>query len=626
MKPAIFTLVPLVLLSAVAFANSPWVTVIDRDGADGAHLTVQLNSIVVYEYTVYTAPQFGGIGYVADLEPGDVFIEWDEDPGHGNAHLFSFSGTYTDESPDFLQVTGTGPTNWTVHTVTSSGTLTKTDDCCNELDAIHFYFSPLTLTKTDDVNDCIEPGDEVTYTICYYYPDSPNLPDINDVNIIDYLPEAAEFSSSDPCGIYYSQPRTLIWPLGTIRPGDTNCVTLTVKVKECIADCGVITNLCEIKSGDWVMKNTSKYTPLCVASNPVPRFGGVGTTYIGQSPDINLVWCPGYLAADVNGQDIYFGTNYSNVNEAEPSDLNVYKGQQSTTSYLATGLEAGVTYYWRIDEVNDSNVWRGTVWNFKTGFLIDDFERYTSTANLNNNWLTGYPVCFEGTSAGTGQLTLVSDTANKYMRFTYDKSGGTPEDPRLYFSETTIVYGPNGADWTDSGIFEEKPRLLVISFKGESDNSTHPVYDRMYVAVEDIDGDVNITLHPDPNAQAMTYWQQWSIPLEDLNKPDVNLEAVTSFSIGFGERCRTFNLGGDDGDVMFDDIRLIPPCMPDYYSDADLTYDCKINSYDLVAFAQDWLTCGICGMRADIYPDIPDGIVDFRDFAVLASEWLKEEF
>jgi hypothetical protein len=480
MKPAVFALVLIVILSTAALADYPWVTAIDRDGSDGAHLTVQLNSIVVYGYDVNSAPQFGGEGDVTDLEPGDVFIEWDEDPGHGNAHLFSFSGTYNDETPDFLWITGPAPTNWTVHTVISSGTLTRTDDCCNELDAIRLYFSPLTFTKTDDVNDCIVPGDEVTYSICYYYPDDPNLADINDVNIIDYLPAAAEFSSSDPCGIYYPQLRAVIWPLGTIRPGDTNCVTLTVKVKECIVDCGVITNLCEIKSDDWVLKNIVKYTPLCVASNPVPRFGGIGTVYIGASPDINLVWCPGYLAADVNGHDIYFGTNYSDVNDAVPSDLNLYKGQQSATSYLATGLEKGATYYWRIDEVNDSNVWRGTVWNFTTDSLIDDFERYTSTANLNNTWLTGYPVCFEGTYAGTGELTLVSDADNKYIRFTYDKIGGTL---KLYFSELLIAYGPNGTDWMDSGLFEEEPRLLVITFKGESDNSTDPVYDRMAMSI-----------------------------------------------------------------------------------------------------------------------------------------------
>jgi hypothetical protein len=131
-------------------------------------------------------------------------------------------------------------------------------------------------------------------------------------------------------------------------------------------------------------------------------------------------------------------------------------------------------------------------------------------------------------------------------------------------------------------------------------------------------------MHPDPNAQATTYWQQWEIPLEDLKNPDVNLEAVKYFSIGFGVRCIDDYYGGGSGNVMFDDIRLIPPCTPDYFSDADLTHDCVINSYDLAAFTQDWLNCGKCGMRADLYPEIPDAIVDFRDFAILASDWLKE--
>jgi hypothetical protein len=211
------------------------------------------------------------------------------------------------------------------------------------------------------------------------------------------------------------------------------------------------------------------------------------------------------------------------------------------------------------------------------------------------------------------------------MQFSYDKTGGTGG---RYFSEVTLAYGPNGFDWTGSGLIEKETKFLAISFKGATGNSTDPDYDRMYVAIEDTAGHFgNIINHPDPNAQATPCWQEWKIPLEDLNNPDVNLKAVGYFYIGFGYRCADDYYGGGDGNVMFDNIRLEPPCCTPIYRQpiADFTGDCFVNFYDFAVFSQEWRACGVC-IKSDIYPDSPDGIVDFMDLAVLAEEWLTEDF
>jgi len=154
------------------------------------------------------------------------------------------------------------------------------------------------LQKSDDVNDgeYVRPGDEITYTICYNYPDilmmelysfcqtylyesgqsqfNPeynyddngmvNLKDfayfvnenndvyISNANIIDHLPEEVNYISSDPYGLYDPCSRTITWTIGTISPGDANCFTLTVKVNTKVEPCS-IRNCCEIRSDEAVV-------------------------------------------------------------------------------------------------------------------------------------------------------------------------------------------------------------------------------------------------------------------------------------------------------------------------------------------------------------------------------------
>ncbi len=242
-----------------------WVAVIDRDGTDGGHLTVKINSCIVSGYTVYTRAQCGGTGPVADLEPNDVFIEWDEDAGHGSLGYFHFSGECVEETPYYVQVTGEGSTNWTVYRVISSGTLTKTKDGFNEHDAIHLVAGPcpVLLEKFDDINDCVWLGGEINYKIDYNYPGGPNCPNINDVNLIDELPGEVNYVSSDPCGSYDSNSHTVTWDLDTLEPNESGYVTLEVEVKENVELGAIITNKCELKSDAQFLRSAYEYTTVC---------------------------------------------------------------------------------------------------------------------------------------------------------------------------------------------------------------------------------------------------------------------------------------------------------------------------------------------------------------------------
>ncbi|MHC4499343.1 MAG: LamG-like jellyroll fold domain-containing protein, partial [Planctomycetota bacterium] len=93
-----------------------------------------------------------------------------------------------------------------------------------------------------------------------------------------------------------------------------------------------------------------------------------------NDPNI-LTWTPWEGAVF---HDVYFGTDYPSVRDASVGDdpNSVYKGRFDVNNWPIDGntleLELVTTYYWRIDEVNGSDVWKGLVWQFKTIYEILD--------------------------------------------------------------------------------------------------------------------------------------------------------------------------------------------------------------------------------------------------------------
>ncbi len=83
----------------------------------------------------------------------------------------------------------------------------------------------------------------------------------------------------------------------------------------------------------------------------------------------NLVWRPGGFAVS---HDVYLGENFDDVNDGSEG---TFQGNQAGTELIIgfpgfaypDGLVPGTTYYWRIDEVNDTepnSPWKGEIWSF----------------------------------------------------------------------------------------------------------------------------------------------------------------------------------------------------------------------------------------------------------------------
>ncbi|MFB0553632.1 MAG: LamG domain-containing protein, partial [Phycisphaerae bacterium] len=115
---------------------------------------------------------------------------------------------------------------------------------------------------------------------------------------------------------------------------------------------------------------------------------------------VNISWKPGGFAVS---HDVYLGENFDDVDAGAEA---AFQGNQAATFLVAgfpgfpypDGLVPGTTYYWRIDEVNDTepnSPWKGDIWSFmippKTAYApdpADAAEQVDLDANL--KWVGGF--------------------------------------------------------------------------------------------------------------------------------------------------------------------------------------------------------------------------------------------
>jgi hypothetical protein len=113
-----------------------------------------------------------------------------------------------------------------------------------------------------------------------------------------------------------------------------------------------------------------------------------------------LSWRPGAFAVS---HDVYLGDNFDDVNEGTAE---TFQGNQLAASFLVgfpgfpypDGLIPGTTYYWRIDEVNDTDPnspWKGDVWSFTvspmTAYIPDPADGAESVnPNVRLSWTAGF--------------------------------------------------------------------------------------------------------------------------------------------------------------------------------------------------------------------------------------------
>ncbi len=192
--------------------------------------------------------------------------------------------------------------------------------------------------------------------------------------------------------------------------------------------------------------------------------------------DVVLGWDAGESAAT---HDVYLGMAFEDVNNASranPMGVLLSQGQGETTFDPPGLLDFGVTYYWRIDEVNappDGTIFKGEVWSFASEPFAYPVQNIIATSNGSSDEISMPQKTVDGSGIdAAGQASTDSDDmwlANKpadedlYIQYEFDRvyklhqmlvwNYNVKFELLLGFGlkDVTVEYSGNGADWTVLG-------------------------------------------------------------------------------------------------------------------------------------------------------------------------------
>jgi len=280
--------------------------------------------------------------------------------------------------------------------------------------------------------------------------------------------------------------------------------------------------------------------PLQLPSRAATPYPGNGIVNVPQN--VVLHWTGGDKAAK---HEIHFGDSQEAVANGTASVTSQARAQNS---FDPGGLEWNKTYYWRVDEVNDSasdSPWKGNVWSFTTAnfVVVDDFEGYTDDEGnrIFDTWIDGWT---NNTGSRVGYTEapfaeqVVVQSGRQSMPLDYNNVKS------LFYSEAERAWS-SAQDWTVNG-----GDTLVLFVRGKSKNdATQP----LYIGLTDKSGKSGFVTSADAALLTATTWTEWRIPLGQFG---VNAAAVKKMVIGIGNRDKPGAAGV--GLIYLDTIKVVP--------------------------------------------------------------------
>ncbi|MHC4462302.1 MAG: LamG domain-containing protein [Planctomycetota bacterium] len=198
--------------------------------------------------------------------------------------------------------------------------------------------------------------------------------------------------------------------------------------------------------------------------------------------DVVISWMPGSYA---DKHDVYFGTNFEDVNNADrdnPLGVLVNQNQDANSYSPAELLQFGQTYYWRVDEVNappDFTIYKGSVWSFTAELFAYPMpsENITATASSSNSAVEGPENTLNGSGLDANDLhsvetvdmwiTALGDLGPAWIQYEFDRvyklyemlvwNHNSSVESLVGFGikDAKIEYSTNGTDYATLGTTHE---------------------------------------------------------------------------------------------------------------------------------------------------------------------------
>ncbi len=211
----------------------------------------------------------------------------------------------------------------------------------------------------------------------------------------------------------------------------------------------------------------------------------------------------------------------------------------SESTFDQGALDLGMSYYWKINEMNDLGTppaYEGDLWTFQTPdhLMVDDFEMYQSKEGLRiwEFWFDGFDdQANNGAVVGNGDLaeTSVVYEGSQSMPIAYNNTLALKSEVTRFFDAPL-------------DLTQGSAETLKLQIVGDPNNGAAPIY----LVLADTAGKEIMIDHPDPAATAVTDWTEWPIPLGDLSAIDTSM--IDWITVGVGS-------SGVQGTIYIDAIR-----------------------------------------------------------------------
>ncbi|MFA6426746.1 MAG: S8 family serine peptidase, partial [Phycisphaerae bacterium] len=493
----------------------------------------------------------------------------------------------------------------------------------NLFNAVTATIPPIYLTKTDNAPaDGVKPNDRLTYTINYNDAEQT----LTNVVLTDTLPAEVLHTDVAPSGNgdYNSITHEVTWTIGTLAPGDSCSVTVTVTVGNTMPSAGHLTNTAKIRADDVNEISAVRQTPYYYMVHNVDQNRWYHTI---QSAIINLttvngdeiVVYPGTYTEAVN-----FGSKVLTLRSTNPNDPLIV----AQTIIEGSG-SAAVTF-------NNNN---STINGFTITSADDDDDGIYCTGsgsdpNIKNCVIRDnfYGIYCDSSSAPTIANCIIKDNATgiqcestgqaKIINNLIVNNGTEDSGSGIvlsYIAADTVIRN-NTICGNYYGIYlygYDEPNISNCIIRGNTSDMDYadiPFDTVNYCCLgESYEGQDNIAADPCfINASAGDYRLKFLSPCVDAGNPNFTpgeneTDVYNSYRLLDGDR---------DGTAVID-IGASELFLQDFNADR------IVNFLDFSMFANVWQTSWTGNNSNDMYDINNDNQIDTKDLNLFTASWLN---